>query len=47
MNTFVIYYYYAGAHLKHEIKTGNMLMALGEFEYTMPYEKIYKIELKL
>ena len=45
METYKITYYYEGKYNEYTLKAGNILIALGEFNYNMPYEKIYKIEL--
>ena len=45
MEEYKITYYYEGKYLLYILKAGNILIAIGEFNYRMPYDKIHKIEL--
>ena len=45
METYKITYYFDGKYHEYPVKAGNLLIAIGEFMYKMPYDKIHKIEL--
>jgi len=45
METYEITYFFEESYHVYRLKAGNILIAIGTFNYKTPFDKIYKIEL--